>query len=85
MKKTMFHYYCKTMLAGFAQTLAGTATAVLGAMAALCFKATTQESGYSAVCSFIAAIVFTVLALVMMYTQGAGKLRSEKKKGRFVA
>lgn len=84
MKKDEIRYHCRTLFAGFLRTLLGTTAAGMGALAFACFKTTTQESGYSAVCSFVAAIAFAALALLFMYMLGASKLRSVKK-GRFAA
>lgn len=85
MKKEAIRYHSRILFAGFLRTLLGTGAAATGALAVYGFKMTTIENGYTAVCSFIVALAFAVIALALVYAQGAnGKLRSVKK-GRFSA
>ena len=60
---------------GFCRTLYGAAVAGLIAMAIYGFVSVTTETGWTAVCDFIASCATLVVALLNMYVMGC------KKKG----
>lgn len=72
-KSVKFH--AKIVWRGFCRTLYGSAVAVLIAMAVYGFVSVTNESGWVAVCDFIASCATLVVALANMYWMGC------KKKG----
>jgi hypothetical protein len=86
MKKEAIRNHLRIMFAGFLRTLHGAATAGMFGLSVYGFVTIPAEGGYTAVCSFIAAIAAAFVALALMYALGAGKQkRSDAKKGRFAA
>lgn len=68
-------FHTKIAWRGFCRTLYGSAVAGLIAMAVYGFVSVTNESGWTAVCDFIASCATLVVALLNMYVMGC------KKKG----
>ena len=68
-------FHTKVAWRGFYRTLYGSAVAGLIAMAVYGFVSVTNESGWTAVCDFIASCATLVVALLNMYVMGC------KKKG----
>lgn len=68
-------FHAKIAWRGFCRTLYGAAVAGLIAMAFYGFVALTSETGWTAVCDFIASCATLVVALLNMYLIG------ERKKG----
>ena len=69
--KVKFH--AKIAWRGFCRTLYGTAVAGLIALAIYGFVSVTTETGWTAVCDFIASCATLVVALFNMYLMGCGK------------
>ena len=69
--KVKFH--AKIAWRGFCRTLYGAAVAGLIAMAVYGFVSVTNESGWTAVCDFIASCATLVVALSSMYFVGGCK------------
>ena len=72
--KTVKHH-TKIAWRGFCRTLYGAMIAALMAMAVYGFVSVTTETGWTAVCDFIASCATLVVALLNMYVMGC------KKKG----
>ena len=70
-----FKFHAKIALRGFCRTLYGAAVAGLIAFAIYGFVSVTTETGWTAVCDFIASCATLVVALLNMYVMGC------KKKG----
>ena len=70
-----FKFHAKIAWRGFYRTLYGAAVAGLLAMAVYGFVSVTTETGWTAVCDFIASCATLVVALLNMYVMGC------KKKG----
>lgn len=68
-------FHGKILAKGFIRMLFGAATAGLFALAIYGFAMITSESGWTAVCEFIAATATVVVALSCMYAQGGVKKR----------
>ena len=68
-------FHTKIAWRGFCRTLYGSAVAGLIAMAVYGFVSVTNESGWMAVCDFIAACAMLMVAIANMYLIG------ERKKG----
>lgn len=65
----------KILLKGFLRMVYGALTAGLFALAIYGFAIITTESGWTAVCEFIAATATAVVALSCMYSQGGSRKR----------
>ena len=70
-----FKFHAKIAWRGFYRTLYGTAVAGLLAMAVYGFVSVTTETGWTAVCDFIASCATLVVAMANVYIMG------NKKKG----
>lgn len=68
-------FHSKIAWRGFCRTMYGAAVAGLIALAAYGFVSVTTETGWTAVCDFIASCATLVVALLNMYVMGC------KKKG----
>ena len=68
-----FKFHAKIAWRGFCRTLYGSAVAGLIAMAVYGFVSVTNESGWTAVCDFIASCATLVIALGNMYLMGSRK------------
>lgn len=66
-------FHTKIAWRGFCRTMYGTAVAGLIAMAVYGFVSVTNESGWTAVCDFIASCATLVIALGNMYLIGSRK------------
>lgn len=66
-------FHTKVAWRGFCRTLYGSAVAGLIAMAVYGFVSVTNESGWTAVCDFIASCATLVIALGNMYLIGSRK------------
>ena len=69
--KVKFHL--RIMWRGFCRTLYGAAVAVLIAMAIYGFVSVATETGWTAVCDFVASCATLVVALSNMYLMGGRK------------
>ena len=76
--KVKFH--AKIAWRGFYRTLYGAAVAGLLAMAVYGFVSVTTETGWTAVCDFIASCATLVVALLNMYLMG-GRKKGGAKRG----
>ena len=72
-------YHGKILLRGFLRMGYGALTAGLFALAIYGFVMITSESGWTAVCEFIAAICTAVIALICMYSQGETRKRGARR------
>ena len=70
-----FKFHAKIAWRGFYRTLYGAAVAGLLAMAVYGFVSVTTETGWTAVCDFVASCATLIVALLNMYLMGG------KKKG----
>ena len=70
-----FKFHAKIAWRGFYRTLYGAAVAGLLAMAVYGFMSVSNETGWTAVCDFIASCATLVVALLNIYVMGC------KKKG----
>ena len=68
-------FHAKIAWRGFYRTLYGAAVAGLLAMAVYGFASVTAETGWTAVCDFVASCATMIVALLIMYLMGG------KKKG----
>ena len=68
-----FEFHAKIAWRGFYRTLYGAAVAGLIALAIYGFVSVTTETGWTAVCDFIASCATLVVALFNMYLMGCGK------------
>lgn len=66
-------FHLRVMWRGFWRTVYGAAVAWLIAMAIYGFISVTTETGWTAVCDFIAACATVVVALANMYLMGGRK------------
>ena len=66
-------FHAKIAWRGFYRTLYGAAVAGLLAMAVYGFVSVTTETGWAAVCDFIASCATLVVALLNMYLMGGRK------------
>ena len=66
-------FHTKIACRGFCRTLYGAAVAGLIAMAVYGFAAVTTETGWAAVCDFVASCATLVVALSNMYWMGCNK------------
>ena len=73
-------FHAKIAWRGFYRTLYGAAVAGLLAMAVYGFVSVTNESGWTAVCDFIASCATLVVALLNMYLMG-GRKKGGAKRG----
>ena len=71
----VFKFHTKIAWRGFCRTLYGAAVAGLIAMAIYGFVSVATETGWAAVCDFIASCATLVVALLNIYVMGS------KKKG----
>ena len=68
-----FRFHAKIVWRGFYRTLYGAAIAGLIALAIYGFVSVTTETGWTAVCDFIASCATLVVALLNMYLIGGRK------------
>jgi hypothetical protein len=68
-----FKFHAKIALRGFCRTLCGAAVAGLIALAIYGFVSVTTETGWTAVCDFVASCATLVVALANMYWMGYNK------------
>ena len=68
-----FKFHANIALRGFCRTVYGSAVAGLIAMAVYGFVSVTTETGWTAVCDFIASCATLVVALSSMYLMGGRK------------
>jgi hypothetical protein len=68
-----FKFHAKIALRGFCRTLYGAAVAGLIAFAIYGFVSVTSETGWTAVCDFIASCATLIVALSNMYLMGCNK------------
>ena len=68
-----FKFHTRVVWRGFYRTLYGAAVAGLLAMAVYGFVSVTTETGWTAVCDFIASCATLVVALLNMYLMGGRK------------
>lgn len=68
-----FKFHAKIAWRGFYRTLYGAAVAGLIALAVYGFVSVTTETGWAAVCDFIACCAILVVALANMYLMGGRK------------
>lgn len=73
-------FHTKIAWRGFYRTLYGAAVAGLIAMAIYGFVSVTTETGWTAVCDFIASCATLVVALLNMYLMG-GRKKGGAKRG----
>ena len=73
-------FHSKIAWRGFYRTLYGAAVAGLLAMAVYGFVSVTTETGWTAVCDFIAACATLIIAIANMYLMG-GKKKGGAKHG----
>ena len=66
-------FHAKIALRGFCRTLYGAAVAGLIALAIYGFVSVTNETGWTAVCDFIASCATLVVAFANMYWMGCNK------------
>jgi FtsH-binding integral membrane protein len=72
-------FHGKILAKGFIRMVFGAITAGLLVLAIFGFAAVTSESGWTAVCEFIASTCMVVFALCGLYLQGG----SNKKRGGY--
>lgn len=72
-------FHTKIAWRGFCRTLYGASVAGLVAMAVYGFVSVTNETGWTAVCDFIASCATLIVALANMYWMGGRK--KEEKNG----
>lgn len=73
-------FHAKIALRGFYRTLYGASVAGLIALAVYGFVYVTTETGWTAVCDFIASCATLVVALLNMYLMG-GRKKGGAKRG----
>ena len=73
-------FHAKIAWRGFYRTLYGAAVAGLIALAIYGFVSVTTETGWTAVCDFIASCATLVVALLNMYLMG-GRKKGGAKRG----
>lgn len=69
----VFKFHTKIAWRGFCRTLCGAAVAGLIALAIYGFVSVTTETGWTAVCDFIASCATLIVALANMYLMGGRK------------
>lgn len=79
--KVKFH--ARIAWRGFCRTVYGAAVAGLLAIAVYRFASVAGETGWIAVCDFIAACATMIVALANMYLMGCNKKRVGKRGRRF--
>ena len=62
--------HCKIALKGLARMVFGTGTTGILALAIYGFVTVSSESGWAAVCDFVAASALLFMGLICMYVQG---------------
>ena len=72
-------FHAKIAWRGFCRTLYGAAVAGLLAMAVYGFVSVATETGWTAVCDFIASCATLIVALSNMYLMGCGKKGGAKR------
>ena len=72
-------YHGKCLLKGFARMMYGSGTAGLFAMAIYGFVMIPTETGWTAICDFVASTATLAVAVTCMYAQGAGVKRGAKR------
>ena len=72
-------FYSKVVLKGFVRMIVGAAVAGLFAMAIYGFVMIDKESGWTAVCDFIAATATTFCAMSGMIVMGGGMKKVAKR------
>ena len=75
-------FHARVLWRGFCRTVYGAAVAGLIAMAIYGFISVTTETGWTAVCDFIAACATMAVALANMYFIGRRKKCCERGKGK---
>lgn len=73
-------FHARILWRGFCRTVYGAAVAGLIAMAIYGFVSVTTETGWTAVCDFIASCATLVVALLNMYLMG-GRKKGGAKRG----
>lgn len=63
-------FHCKIALKGLARMIFGTGTTGILALAIYGFITVSSESGWAAVCDFVAASALLFMGLICMYVQG---------------
>lgn len=76
-------FHLLVMWHGFCRTVYGAALAGLLAIAVYRFVSVAGETGWIAVCDFIAACATMIVALANMYLMGCNKKRVGKRGRRF--
>lgn len=66
-------FHAKIAWRGFCRTLYGAAVAGLIALAVYGFMSVTSETGWAAVCDFVASLATLIVALLNMYLLGVRK------------
>lgn len=72
-------FHTKVLLKGFKRVLFGALTAGLIAFAVYGFYVIPSEGGWAAVCDFVTAIATMFVALLGVYTMGAGYKKGAKR------
>ena len=75
-----FKFHANIAWRGFCRTVYGAAVAGLIAMAIYGFVSVTTETGWTAVCDFIASCTTLIVALLNMYLMG-GRKKGGAKRG----
>lgn len=73
-------YHGKIALKGFVRMIFGAGTACLLALAVYGLVMVSSESGWAAVCDFVASVATAVVGLACMYIQGG---RCKRTKGGY--
>ena len=68
-----FKFHAKIVWRGFCRTVYGASVAGLLAMAVYGFVSVANETGWTAVCDFIASCATLIVALLNMYVMGCNK------------
>ena len=71
--------HCKCMLKGFVRMVLGAATAGLLAISVYGFVMVTTETGWTAVCDFVAATASMVVGLSCTYAMGGHAKKGAKR------
>ena len=72
-------FHTKVLLKGLKRVLFGASTAGLIAFAVYGFYMIPSEGGYAAVCDFVTAIATMFVAMLGVYTMGAGYKKGAKR------
>lgn len=75
-----FNFHVRIMFRGLCRTIYGAGVAGLIAMAIFGFISVSKETGWTAVCDFIAACATLIIAIANMYLMG-GKKKGGAKHG----